>query len=46
MPKSYKYKVADTTKAQREKYINYAINISALGAGTVTRGQAAHARLH
>ena len=32
MPKSYKYKVADTTKVQREKYINDAISISMLGA--------------
>jgi len=32
MPKSYKYKVADTTKVQREKYINDAISISVLDA--------------
>ena len=32
MPKSYKYKIADTTKIQREKYINDAISISVLDA--------------
>ena len=32
MPKPYRYKVADTTKVQREKYINDAISISVLGA--------------
>jgi hypothetical protein len=30
--KSYKYNIADTTKVQREKYINDAISISVLGA--------------
>jgi len=32
MPKLYKYRVADTTKIQREKYINDAISISVLDA--------------
>jgi hypothetical protein len=32
VPKSYKYKIADTTKVQREKYVNDAISISVLGA--------------
>jgi hypothetical protein len=32
MPKSYKYKIADTTKVQREKYVNDAISISVLDA--------------
>ena len=32
MPKSYNYKIADTTKVQREKYINDAISISVLDA--------------
>ena len=32
MQKSYKYKIAETTKVQREKYINDAISISVLDA--------------
>ncbi|MDR0434028.1 MAG: antitoxin VbhA family protein [Gracilibacteraceae bacterium] len=32
MVKSYSYKIADTTKVQREKYVNDAISISVLDA--------------
>jgi hypothetical protein len=32
MPKQYKYSIADTTKVQREKYVNDAISISVLDA--------------
>jgi hypothetical protein len=32
VPKQYKYSIADTTKVQREKYVNDAISISVLDA--------------